>query len=148
MNTIEGGDGNGNISFFLDNPDNNNSNDDDEQSLDFSQLMHELDSIGSHSFSSNSFGKVFQSGMDDLYTPYTVNYSMNYTVKDLYLICDYYGISKEMKANKFKKEQIIQTLINFEANPLNADIVCKRQNMWFYMNELKSDVFMKKFLLW
>ena len=30
----------------------------------------------------------------------------------------------------------------------NSYIVFKRQNMWFNINELKKDKFMKKFILW
>jgi hypothetical protein len=80
--------------------------------------------------------------------PYLINYNENYTVKDLLLICDYYGIMKEFKLNKCNKEQIIDILVNFEANPLNCDITSKRKNMWFYINELKNDKFMKKYVLW
>jgi hypothetical protein len=43
---------------------------------------------------------------------------------------------------------MIDILVNFERNPINTDIVFKRQNMWFYINELKNDKFMKKFVLW
>ena len=72
----------------------------------------------------------------------------NFTVKELLLICDYYGFAKELKNNKYNKEQIITILVSFESNLNNYDIVSKRQNGWFYMNELKNDKFMKKFLLW
>ena len=85
---------------------------------------------------------------DDLFVPHMINYHDNFTVKELLLICDYYGFSKDLKNNKCNKEQIIQCLVHFESNPINSNIVCKRQNMWFYINELKSDKFMKKFILW
>lgn len=85
---------------------------------------------------------------DDLMVPHMINYHENYTVKELLLICEYYGFAKEMKTNKFNKEQIIDFLVSFESDENNSDIVFKRQNMWFYMNELKSDKFMKKFVLW
>lgn len=80
--------------------------------------------------------------------PQMIHYSENSTVKELLLICDYYGFAKEMKANKYNKDQIIQTLVEFEMNPHNNIVVCKRQTMWFYVNELKNDKFMKKFVLW
>jgi hypothetical protein len=64
------------------------------------------------------------------------------------MICDYYGIAKELKANKYNKDLIIQYLVEYEINPINNDIVFKRQNMWFYINELKNDKFMKKYILW
>jgi len=84
----------------------------------------------------------------DLMIPQMINYNENFTVKELLLICEYYGFAKDVKSNKFNKEQIIDFLVSFENDPNNSDIVFKRQNMWFYMNELKNDKFMKKFLLW
>jgi hypothetical protein len=85
---------------------------------------------------------------DELTVPHMINYNENYTVKELLQICDYYGFAKDMKYNKFTKEQIIHFLVAFESDISNSDIVFKRQNMWFYMNELKNDKFMKKFILW
>ena len=75
-----------------------------------------------------------------------VNYSNN-TIKELLLICDYYGITKELKLNKCTKTQIIHILTDFEILSSNRDIVFKRKNMWFYINELKNDKFMKKYIL-
>jgi hypothetical protein len=77
-----------------------------------------------------------------------LNYQLNFTVKQLVMICDYYGISKEIKLNKATKLEIINTLVYFENNSTNEDIVLKRQNLWFYLNELKIDKIMKKYVLW
>ena len=77
-----------------------------------------------------------------------INYHENFTVKELLLICDYYGFAKELKTNKCNKDQIIEILVSFESDLNNSDIVFKRQNMWFFINELKNDKFMKRFLLW
>lgn len=85
---------------------------------------------------------------DDFFLPKMIYYNINFTIKELLLICEYYGFAKNLRSNKFNKEQIIQFLIDFESNPDNSEIVFKRQNMWFYINELKSDKFMKKFILW
>ena len=85
---------------------------------------------------------------DDLFIPQMINYNENYTVKELLLICEYYGFAKELKNNKYNKEQIIDFLVLFESDIKNSDVVFKRQNMWFYINELKNDKFMKKFVLW
>ena len=76
-----------------------------------------------------------------------VNYNLNYLAKDLLVICDYYGISKNLKASKANKEQIIETLVFFENNPENQEIVLRRNTLWFYMNELKNDRFMRKFIM-
>ena len=70
------------------------------------------------------------------------------TCKELLLICEYYGIGKEVKTNKYKKEQIIFLIVSFEANPNHLNTVYQRKNMWFYMNELKNDKSMKKYVLW
>jgi hypothetical protein len=73
-----------------------------------------------------------------------IDYSENYTIKELSKISAYYGNTKKMN-----KQQIIEFLINFETDIMNADIVLKRQNMWFYINQLKNDKFMEKFvILW
>jgi hypothetical protein len=85
---------------------------------------------------------------DELAIPHMINYHENFTVKELLLICEYYGFAKDLKANKFNKEQIIDYLVAFETDIANTDIVFRRQNMWFYINELKNDKYMKKFVLW
>ena len=75
-------------------------------------------------------------------------YKTNYTVKELLLMCEYYGIAKELKKNKSNKDVIIFELITFENNPLNNEIVLKRNGMWYYMSQLKNDNFMKKYIIW
>jgi hypothetical protein len=75
-------------------------------------------------------------------------YKTNYTVKELLLMCEYYGIAKELKKNKSNKDVIIFELVTFENNPLNNEIVLKRNGMWYYMSQLKSDNFMKKYIIW
>ena len=117
------------ISYYIEEVEQNNQ----ENDLDIDELLNELDE------------KV---SSDDLAVPHMINYHENYTVKELLLICEYYGFAKDLKANKFTKEQIIDYLVGFEGDIANADIVFKRQNMWFYINELKNDKFMKKFVLW
>ena len=86
--------------------------------------------------------------LEDLRTPLTLDYAENYTVKELLLICEYYGFAKEIKANKLGKDLLIQCLVDYEMDSLNAAIVDKRRNMWFFINELKNDKFMKKYVLW
>jgi len=77
-----------------------------------------------------------------------MDYELNYNVKQLLLICDYYGIAKQMKSNKFKKQDIINFLVHFETNPENIILVQKRKQLWYLMEELKNDKFMKKYILW
>jgi hypothetical protein len=78
---------------------------------------------------------------------HVINYKINYNVKDLLLICSYYGISQLIKTNKCNKEEMILALVTFENDIKNQEIVLRRKNMWFYINELKNDKFMKKYIL-
>lgn len=69
------------------------------------------------------------------------------TVKDLLKICQYYGIDKDIKASKCKKQDIISTIVFFESLPENVKIVNKRHKMWACISELLSDPKMKKYLI-
>jgi hypothetical protein len=80
--------------------------------------------------------------------PISFHYRENFTIKELFLICDYYGIGKDLKTKKCKKEIIVKVLVDFESNNENNDIVAKRKTLWYYINELKNDKFMKKYILW
>jgi len=108
----------------------------DKNDLDLSEMLNEI------------YKSDFTDENDDLIIPQIINYRENFTVKELLLICDYYGVAKELKSNKCNKYEIIQFLVIYESNPINSDIVFKRQNLWFYINELKNDKFMKKYVLW
>ena len=68
--------------------------------------------------------------------------------KDLLKICQYYGIDKDIKASKCKKQDILSTIMFFESLPENADIVNKRYKMWAYILELTNDPKMKKYIIW
>lgn len=78
----------------------------------------------------------------------TIEYKIKYNVKELLLICDYYGIGKELKINKCCKEIIIMHLVDFENILSNNEIVTKRRELWRYINILKNDKFMKKYVIW
>ena len=75
-------------------------------------------------------------------------YSEKYTIKDLMKICCYYGIDKNIKSSKCRKQDIIATIVFFEGQIENANIVYKRHNMWAYMTELIADPKMRAYLLW
>ena len=116
------------ISYFIDEVENEL-----EEEINIEELMAEIDNSELN---------------DDLVFPKMVNYNENFTVKELLIICDYYGFSKELKNSKCNKEQIIEILVSFESDPINDDIVNKRQTLWVYINELKNDKYMKKYVLW
>jgi len=74
------------------------------------------------------------------------NYDLNYTNKQLLIICEYYGLHK--KARTMKKQDIITSILFYEYQEENMEIVMKRKIMWSYMRELQSDKFMKRFVIW
>ena len=133
------------------------NNDDDDENISFFLHEEELikpqsDIININELLVNNINSVNNINTVDLYNnkfvPHIINYHENFTVKELLVICDYYGILKEVKSNKFNKDEIIHFLVEFELKTENNDVVFKRKNMWFYINELKNDNFMKKYILW
>ena len=76
------------------------------------------------------------------------HYNEKYTVNQLLKICEYYGLLKCVKMAKYKKNEIIDAIINFETNLENNEIIIKRQQLWSYLEELLKDPFMKKFIIW
>ena len=122
------------ISYYIEEIENENNN------FDIEELMNKFENVNL-----NQHNLLLS---NELIIPQIMNYNENYNIKELLLICDYYGFAKKLKYYKYKKEEIIKILVTFELNPQNNDIVNKRQNMWFYINELKNDKFMKKYVLW
>jgi hypothetical protein len=121
----------------------------DEQNIAISYYVEEIEKQETEKLNIEEFMAEIENELDDELTiPKMINYNENFTVKELLLICDYYGFAKELKNNKCNKDQIIEILVSFESDLNNSDIVFKRQNMWFYMRELKNDKFMKKYVLW
>jgi hypothetical protein len=128
-----------NIFFSIDEKDNGEDNQENNEEDNYlSELLNEINNYDLPTHFSN----------EELFEATCYEYKINYTVKDLLLICDYYGISKEMKTNKYNKDVIINVLVDFENNKINKNIVLKRQSMWFYITQLKNDKFMKKYVLW
>ena len=72
-----------------------------------------------------------------------VNYKENYVKKDLERIAEYYGISKRKK----KKDKLIQEIIQFEQNISNWEKTQRRKELWGYIEELKSDKYTSKFIV-
>lgn len=97
-------------------------------------------------FDMNNLNDVF--GPEEVVdtTMYVLNYNLNFNVKQLLQICDYYGIAKTMRQQKCNKDEIIMMLVDFEASEENSEIVTRRQLLWYYVNELKNDSFMKKYI--
>ena len=86
--------------------------------------------------------KDLYNGNDEYY------YNEEYKIKDLLKICQYYGIKSSVKASKCKKQDIVSTIVYFEGQPENYQIVEKRHKMWAFITELLEDTKMKNYLIW
>jgi hypothetical protein len=125
-----------NIYFFLDESVSENENENENlHDEELSKILSDLENI---ELEQNDFAL----------TSLVLYYEMNYNVKQLLLICEYYKIAKDLRVNKSNKMEIINTLVLFENDMENMELVLKRKQLWFYINELKNDKFMKKYVLW
>ena len=115
----------------------------DKSNADFNlkKLMEDFENISLHTNDNDNYES------DQLYTD-MLNYDMNFTVKQLLLICEYYGLLKDVKTNKMKKQDIIEQILMFENNNDNSEMVIRRKELWYYINELKDDKIMKKYVIW
>ena len=66
-----------------------------------------------------------------------------YNVKQLSYILQYYDISK----GRMCKDEIIQTIILFETDENNLNIVNKRKYLWSVATQLKNDDFFSKYIV-
>jgi len=132
-------------------------NDGKNNSSDLSDLLDEFEQLGLDQDYSKSYLQDYsKSYSEDNIMSELKNYELNFTIKQLLLICDYYGLTKQTKsieyygskAKKMKKQDIITLIIMFENETENIEIVIKRKELWFYLDQLKDDKFMKKFVIW
>ena len=133
-----------NISINIDDSNVGNDGDDNNNNINnnLESILKEIDDYEYEYSSDYNFNR------DTLLMAKTIDYDTNYNVKQLLTICDYYGLLKEIKTNKLKKQEIISFLLDFEENIENSLIVYKRKQLWYFIEELKNDKFMKKFILW
>jgi hypothetical protein len=140
---------NNNISFLLEEKDNNENEKDDE--FDFSNFINEMDELtkdNNYNYNNNNSELLYYVEKSVFTNEDETYYSEKYTIKDLMKICCYYGIDKNIKSSKCRKQDIIATIVFFEGQIENANIVYKRHNMWAYMTELIADPKMRAYLLW
>ena len=103
-----------------------------EGEVTYDNLLHQVDMLEIAN----------QSIMDD-YIAAELNYQTNFTKKDLSRIADYYSISKRKK----KKADLIAAIVVFEKDIENLPIVYKRKKLWSYLQEIKADKYLSKFLI-
>ena len=80
--------------------------------------------------------------LDD-YVASELDYNENYTKKQLDRIADYYQIPKRKK----KKAELVEEIVIFENDLSNYEITERRKLLWHYMEEIKNDNYLSKFLI-
>lgn len=114
----------------------------EHEEVDIEKLMKEFDNLPAPSHND----EIYMDNNDSSLIVEMTNYEENFTIKQLQIICDYYDLSKSERGTK--KEDLITAIVLFENDADNLDIVIKRKEMWYYMDELKNDPKMKKYLIW
>lgn len=72
-----------------------------------------------------------------------INYDLNYPLKYINNIMDYY----EIKKSKLNKKQMIQKIVEYECNPENYFSVFERKRLFDNYIELKNNKFFSKFII-
>jgi hypothetical protein len=111
----------------------------DENNQELDENNQELDENNLHDMEYKDVGQLNY----DNRTALVLNYSLNYTVRALQLIAQYYNIT----FRRFKKHKLITKIVDYEINKTNSLTVLRRKQLWFYINEIKSDHCLKKFIL-
>ena len=127
--------------------DDGNDNDEDidfNDFNDFNDYKFDFDNIEKKSSSST----LAYFDEKNLYIGVPESYYNAHTIKELMKICEYYDLAKNVKNARCKKEDIVTTIVFFEAQTENKEIVNKRNKMWAYMKELTMDQKMKPYLIW
>ena len=130
-----------NIIFFLNEKDDDNDYYHDEEEEEEEEEEEDIMSYSSH------FLEEMDKVEKDTDIISVINgYESSCNVKDIVKIGEYYGVHKQL--TKLKKLEMIYIIVLFENDGNNADIVLKRKQLWFYMEELKQDKFMRRFIIW
>jgi len=139
-----------NITYYFDdiNLDETDNNADTDTDTELAILLNEFEQLAT-----NNSSILYEE--DDILSEMK-NYELNYTIKQLLFICDYYGLTKQAKNSEYygtnartmKKNDIISLIVMFEKNIDNIEVVMKRKEFWFYLDTLKADKIMKKFVIW
>ena len=78
----------------------------------------------------------------DCATAMSFDYEMNYTLKQLKHIAGYYGLKC-----KPRKADMIHDIVVYETDAANGDAVARRKRMFRYMDVLKSDDYLKSYVI-
>ena len=80
---------------------------------------------------------------NNMFEAMVLDYDLNFNLKYINLICDYYKIKK----NRLNKQQLIVNIVNFEIDTNNFYEVEKRKRLFDNFIELKNNKFFSKFII-
>jgi len=78
----------------------------------------------------------------DCATAVSFDYEINYTLKQLKHIAGYYGLKC-----KSRKGDLVQDIVLFEMDASNEDTVTRRKRMFYYIDLLKNDEYLKSYVM-
>ena len=119
---------NANLSFSLQEVCNEKKKND----ITYEDLIKEVD-----------YMEMCSSTCTDDYIAQELEYQTNYMKKELDRIADYYEINKRKK----RKDELIEHIVIFEKNSENVEKVFKRKKLWSYIEEIKADKYLSKYLI-
>tara|TARA_B100001059_G_C17631378_1_gene474611 strand:+ start:299 stop:721 length:423 start_codon:yes stop_codon:yes gene_type:complete len=99
--------------------------------------------INSTMIEQDDFSSGFEGITLDDITALELDYDTNYNKKDLVKIAEYY----EITIRKKNKKDLISEIVIFETSVENSSIVERRKELWFYINEIKEDKYLSKYLI-
>jgi|TARA_B110000495_G_scaffold50146_1_gene41979 hypothetical protein len=103
----------------------------------------EIDSLINNESFFSDFEEEFEYFDSDNVMAQQMDYNQNYNINKLHHIINYYNLPKR----KLKKEELIDSIVQFENAPENSAIVYNRKRLWHYLNELKNDSYFGKFVI-
>ena len=124
---------------------NDTKNNSEDTSFSYDDILND---VNSHEKVVNKPNYDENDEFSNEYTVLSLHYKENCLKRDLEMISEYYEISlKDHKRKKKRKEELINDIVLFELNYENSYIVERRKELWMYMEEIKSDSYLNKFLL-
>lgn len=103
----------------------------------------EIDSLINNESFFSDFKEEFEYFDYDNIMAQQIDYSQNYHMNKLHHIANYYSLPKR----KLKKNELIDSIVQFENNSENYLIVYNRKRLWHYLFELQNDNYFGKFVI-
>ena len=104
----------------------------EQRSVTYDDLLREVDLM-----------EITNRALMDDYVAAEINYQTNFTKKELERVADYYGLSKRKK----KKGELVTDISIYEKDSDNFHKTQQRKKLWAYMQEIKEDKYLSKFLI-